>query len=392
MITVATKAQFEPQLRGEPPAVTQSGRAGRIACVPWRDMAREIAAWDYLADVASEPNPFFESWYLLPSLEALDRAGDVAILRFEQDGALRGLLPVARPRMYYHLPVPNLASWLHANCFLGTPLVETGCEVPFWQALLDWADKNAGMALFLHLRAMPLTGPIHAALLGVLAGGTRQAELVHREERALLASDLDAEAYWQASLSNKKRKELRRQLKRLSDEGNVEIRRETGAAGLSQWSQQFLALEQSGWKGRAGSSLAANPATADLFGQSLRGAAAHGKLERLSLLLDGKPIAMLASFLTPPGAFSYKTAFDEDYARYSPGVLLQHENLTMLDRPDIAWSDSCAASDHPMIDRIWRERRTIGRISIAIGGGLRRAAFRQFVRMELSRSKRGSTS
>jgi hypothetical protein len=94
---------------------------------------------------------------------------------------------------------------------------------------------------------------------------------------------------------------------------------------------------------------------------------------------------MLATFLTPPGAFSFKTTFDERYARYSPGVLLQRENLAILGRSDIAWSDSCAAADHPMIDHIWRERRAIGRISIAIGGRLRRAAFSFLAKAEMGR-------
>jgi hypothetical protein len=35
-----------------------------------------------------------------------------------------------------------------------------------------------------------------------------------------------------------------------------------------------------------------------------------------------------------------------------------------------------------MIDHIWRERRAIGRISIAIGGGLRRTAFGLLARAE----------
>ena len=77
---------------------------------------------------------------------------------------------------------------------------------------------------------------------------------------------------------------------------------------------------------------------------------------------------MLANFVTPPGACSFKTAFDENFARFSPGVLLQLENLAMLENPQVEWTDSCAAADHPMIDRIWRERRAIGRVSIAIGG------------------------
>jgi hypothetical protein len=116
--------------------------------------------------------------------------------------------------------------------------------------------------------------------------------------------------------------------------------------------------------------------TTALLIQALEGAAERGRLERLTLSLDGSPIAMLANFLCPPGSFSFKTAFDERYARFSPGVLLQRENLALLDRADIDWCDSCASADHPMIDHVWRERRSIGRYSIGIGGPLRRTAFR----------------
>ena len=61
----------------------------------------------------------------------------------------------------------------------------------------------------------------------------------------------------------------------------------------------------------------------------------------------------------------------------------------LLDRDGIDWCDSCAAADHPMIDHIWRERRLVGRLSIAIGGGLRRALFGQLVRAELGRNPTG---
>ena len=95
---------------------------------------------------------------------------------------------------------------------------------------------------------------------------------------------------------------------------------------------------------------------------------------------------MLANFITAPGAFSYKTTYDETYARFSPGVLLQCENLLMLDRADIAWTDSCAAQGHPMIDHIWRERRALGRISIGIGGKLRRGLFARLLKIEQGRN------
>ena len=64
-------------------------------------------------------------------------------------------------------------------------------------------------------------------------------------------------------------------------------------------------------------------------------------------------------------------------------MLLQKANLAILNNPAIEWTDSCAAADHPMIDHIWRERRSIGRVSIAIGGAARRVAFRQLVRAEM---------
>ncbi|MFN7159793.1 MAG: GNAT family N-acetyltransferase, partial [Erythrobacter cryptus] len=114
----------------------------------------------------------------------------------------------------------------------------------------------------------------------------------------------------------------------------------------------------------------------------LAGAAAAGRLERLALRLDGRAIAMLANFITPPGAYSFKTAFDEDYARFSPGMLLQLENLALLERPDVAWADSCAAEGHPMIERLWRDRRHMVSRNIAIGGPTRRALFRLLMAWE----------
>jgi CelD/BcsL family acetyltransferase involved in cellulose biosynthesis len=354
-------------------------------------MAGDPAEWDALSARASEPNPFFESWYLLAGLKAFDPSGQVQMLRVEEGGELVALLPITQAKRYYGKPIPNLAVWLHANCFLGAPLVAQGHERAFWQAVLAWADRNAGSALFLHLDQMPLTGALYRGLAQELAEQKRLCGQVQREERALLASDASPEDYLAASMSGKKRKELRRQQNRLSELGPTAFVRQTDESDLDQWIDQFLMLEAGGWKGKAGSALSLNPNTAGLFRQGLQGAAARGKLERLSLTLNDQPIAMLASFLTPPGAFSYKTAFNEEYSRFSPGVLLQCENLKMLEHPQVQWTDSCAAADHPMIDHIWRERRPIGRISIAIGGMARRLLFRALLKAELGRSPTGLT-
>lgn len=360
-----------------------------IAAVPWRELASEVAEWDRLADQASEPNPFFESWHLLPSLQAYDPPGDLRVLRFEHDGVLAGIFPLVRRPGYYGKPIPHLASWLHDNTFLGAPLVAKGREVEFWRAALGWADRHAGIALFLHFSQMSLAGPLFEALETVLGMQGRKGWIVQREERAMLSSALDADRYRTCALSSNKRKDLRRRMNRLAELGEVRFVWQDDDGGIGDWCDEFLALELSGWKGAAGSAMAQDPAKRAIFAQSLSGAARRGRLLRLALHLNDRPAAMLSTFVTPPGAFGYKTAFDEQYARHAPGVLLENEFLSVLDQRRFDWCDGCAASGNAVVNDLWRERRQVGKVSIAIGGPLRRRIFGQLVRHERGKTALG---
>ncbi|MXP31797.1 GNAT family N-acetyltransferase [Erythrobacter jejuensis] len=358
---------------------------------PWRQSpALSLPErWDALASHACEPNPFFERWALKPALEQFD--GDESVLLFtllDQD-ELVGLMPLTRSRDYYDHAIPHVSIWLHHNAFCGAPLVATGYETIFWSSLLEWADSSGNLVPFLHLAGLPAGGQLHTALRDVARLQGRPATIVQEDERALLVSDLSPEDYFAQSMSSKKRKELRRQHKRLSEQGDLVFLRWSDAEGIDEWISSYLALEQAGWKGKQSTALADAAQTRTFFADALAGAAHAGRLERLSLELDGRQIAMLASFITPPGAYSFKTTFDEEYARFSPGVLLQRENLALLDQDDIAWCDSCAAADHPMIERIWREKRTILRVNVALGGMIRRHAMRALARIETGSFPKG---
>ncbi|MCA0909369.1 GNAT family N-acetyltransferase [Qipengyuania gaetbuli] len=340
----------------------------------WRDPEVGLLAdsWDDLAAHASTPNPFYERWYLMPSLAAFDPDGHTGLGLFLADGKLRGLVPIARSTSYHGRRLPHLAGWLHPNIFSGNPLVAAGEEQRFWSACLDWLDAAAGDALFFHLRSASVGEPLVEALAQECRKRGRSMRKVYAGERAELRSPLDAETYLARAMTAKARKELRRQRKRLAELGRIEWRQDRGETGLDDWTADFLALEQRGWKGSAGSALADDPRTAELFRQALAGAAATGRLERLALTCDDRPIAMLATFLSPPGAFAFKTAFDEDFARFSPGLQLQVENLALLGDGAIDWCDSCAEPGHSMIERIWMERRPFAYYTIPIGSGIRR--------------------
>lgn len=341
--------------------------------------------WDALAAQASEPNPFGERWYLAAAVTALPSHNIcIAIVR---DTGLLGIIALAHQNRYAGLPLSHQANWLNHNAFLGTPLVRQGAEQAFWQALLTHLDTTNDAGLFLHLTSLPTQGPVVEALLATCKTSNRRIAQVHHSERALLERGLSPDAYWEATVRGKKRKELRRQHKRLAEEGTLSFERGDGSKALDAWIADFLALEKAGWKGTNGSALDCADETRALFNNVLHGAAAAGKLELLTLRLDGRAIAMLANFITLPGSFSFKTAFDEDYARFSPGVLIQIENLALLERDGIDWCDSCAAQDHPMIDSLWSGRRAIGRYSIAIGGKAKRAAFAALLAAEQAKAK-----
>jgi CelD/BcsL family acetyltransferase involved in cellulose biosynthesis len=346
-------------------------------------------AWKQLAFDAVEPNPFYDAWFLGPALKAFDTKAAVSLFTLwhgpADTGRLIGLIPIANQVIYGRWPIAHVGNWLHHNAFLGSPLVAAGYEKLFWQKLLDACDKRSGTGLFLHLNGLVIGGPLQTALDDVCSAQHRQHALVNTQERAFLQGQSDAEAYYSEVVRTKKRKELRRQKNRLAEMGELQFHRNEGSVGLDDWTDEFLALERGGWKGANGSALDCAAETRSMFREALQGAARQGQLERLDLRLDGAPLAMLVNFICGRGSFSFKTAFDEDYARFSPGVLLQIENLSLLEREGTDWCDSCAAEGHPMIDSLWSGRRRIGRYSVAIGGFAKRKAFGLLLKAETAR-------
>lgn len=373
-------------------AGAQCGLADGLHAPRWTEanLDRLVPAWDALARSASTPNPFFESWFLLPSLRRFDAEGEVRLVLLVERGRLAALMPSWHDPVYHGRRLRHLSAWLHPNVFCGAPLIAPGHEQPFWRAYLRFADSGPGRSLFLHLPQMPEDSPAARALVQVCAEQDRSCRAVVREARAMLRHGLSPEEHLASAMSAKKRKELRRQRKRLEELGVLTVERRRNAEELDRWIDNFLELERRGWKGAQGSALASIPGTAALFREALTGAAEAGQLERLDLSLDGRPIAMLATFLSPPGAFAFKTAFDESFARFSPGMLLQIENLALLEDQSIGWCDSCAAADHPMIERIWRERRDIAWFTVAIGGRLRRAVGEALTALEMRRAGEGA--
>lgn len=332
--------------------------------------AKFIAAWDDLVRHASEPNPFYEPWFLTPALKHLAGANRPRLLVVRKEDQLLALVPLTVEPRYGRMPIRHVENWLHYHCFYGAPLVRAGFEHDVWHAILDLLDRSPWADGLLHLKGLDPDTQLVRALMEV-----RRADVVHRTARALLSGPRDPQTYFATHVRKKKRKELARLRARLGELGTITCDRLAPGDKPQPWIEAFLALEASGWKGRAGSALGSSEQTSVFLRDALTGAHAAGRLELLRLTLDGQPIAMLVNFLTAPGGFSFKIAFDERFARFSPGVMIQIENLATLARDGIDWMDSCAAEDHPMINSLWAGRRPIVRVTIPLNGVRRRLIF-----------------
>lgn len=358
------------------------GAAGTLAAeaVGAADLASIEAEWRDLALNAAEPNAFYAPAMLLPALEAFgDEKPEVIGVR-DGSGRLVGLAPVAPLRGYSRLPVRYVATWMHKHCFFAAPLALPGSERDFFRALFDFVERRGA---FLRLRHLDAAGPLYAAAAAAAAETGRLAAPSARYTRAMLAAPWKTDDYLAISLNGKRRKELRRRRARLEDEGALRFEASGPGDDLGAWAEEFLALEASGWKGAAGTAMLLDAASARFFRDAVRRASLVGEVRFFRLLLGGRALAAAVNFQSGAVSYAFKIAYDEAYARFSPGVMMETDVMKALEgAPGLSFIDSCAKTHHPMIDRLWRGRRAIAALNVSRRDGASKALFRLLMMLE----------
>ncbi|MEH3048565.1 GNAT family N-acetyltransferase [Sphingomonas adhaesiva] len=312
-------------------------------------------AWDRLADAADTANPFYRR-DVVAACRDLPEAATPRLLVVRDGDALIGVMPIAtRQRGRVALCVEN---WDHRVRALGEPLVRAGQERAFWQAALPVLARQPGR--YLRLSALDAD----SASTRILADMTAT-YVTRRYERAVLHRGLSAAEHAARHVRGKVLKEHRRLRARLGERGALQFERLAPDAPVAAWIDTLFALETSGWKGRKGVAAAADPATDRCFRAILTQAHARGALDFHRMRVGDATIAMLANLESGDEGFQLKIAYDEAWANFSPGVLIEMAYLDhALDVRGLARVDSCARAGHPMIDRLWPARRRI--VSLAV--------------------------
>src|SRR5262249_45970000 len=157
-----------------------------------------------------------------------------------------------------------------------------------WLGYVAGTAETPGHVLLPYL---PVNGPFATALRTALAerGGRSAAFGAHA--RALLAPDLDDADYLEAALSAKKRKELRRQRRRLADHGAISLDMAETPAEIFAALEAFLDVERKGWKGAAGTAAIGDANIHRFMRDALAGLAARQQVRIMRLLRADETIA-----------------------------------------------------------------------------------------------------
>ncbi|TYC53633.1 GNAT family N-acetyltransferase [Rhodobacterales bacterium] len=327
-----------------------------------RDRQTPTGDWQELCDEAIDPNPFFSPGFLRPFLTSMSQKPvRLAVVREKTGGRWLAAMPVGGRRA--GLAIPLRSSWSSEYGPVGLPLLHPDATDA---AVAMMVSAAAGAGGLLAIPYLPLVSQTAARLRS--AGGGRIA-VASVSERACHDAGALGEDQFENALSGKKRKEMRRLLRRLADHGEARFDSVEGAAAAEAF-EAFLKLEASGWKGRGGSALASREGTG-IFSRAVVDALAAAGRIRIDQLWAGETlVAALVLIIDAGNVFAWKIAFDEAFARYSPGSQLALEafrrNLAM---PGFRLADSLAIPGHSMIEPLWRGRLELGTMVFAFGPG-----------------------
>lgn len=350
----------------------QVGNAGRhLALYPARAGYALQEELDFLTNRAMEPNVFFSGRFLAPAMPRLeDRQVRLMLMRDETEkhSRMRLLMPFSVEKPGFSVGASIIRAWANPFGPLGTPLVDSEGAAETLDNLLEGlARPQLGLPGVLVIPDLRLEGPVASLLRAVALGRNLPVTDTDRVERPILESALDADEYFAKAVSKHHRREMRRQWRRLSELGTLEYNVARQPAEIRGQLEEFLTLEDSGWKGRRRTAMVSDRYRAAFAREAINSLAETDSVRIHTIMLNGEAIASMVVLITSGEACTWKTAYDESYARFSPGKLLM-DRLTEwhLDDMNIRRTDSCATPDHPIMSRFWTERATMGTLVIGL--------------------------
>jgi len=348
------------------------GRPGRqLSIYPGRagyDLQEEL---DYLTYRVMEANVFFAPRFLAPAMPRLDdRQVRFAVIRDEdaRRSRVRLMMPFSVEKPGFSVGPSILRVWSNVFGPLGTPLVDAEGAAETIDNLLEaLARPEAKLPDVLVLPDLRLNGRFTQLIKAVAISRDLPLTVTNTFARPILQSEEDGDTYLKSTISRNHLREMRRQFRLLGEAGRVSYNVARQPEEIRVRMEEFLALEASGWKGRKRSAMVMDRYHAAFAREAITNLAEVDAVRIHTLDLNGRAIASMVVFIMAGEAYTWKTAFDERYARFSPGKLLIADLTDWhLDDPNIERTDSCVMTDHTIVNRFWKQREEMGTLLIGL--------------------------
>lgn len=176
--------------------------------------------------------------------------------------------------------------------------------------------------------------------------------------------------YLEGRLSDRSRKNLRRRRRRLAEAVGGTLQLVDAARGPDPAAavEAYLELQRRGWKGRAGTAMACRDADAAYFREVCGVLAVQGRVQVWQLRgADGRVVASQVNVRSGRTVLHWKTAYDEAFAAWSPGVQLE---LDLLERFHVDRSldllDSGVEPGGSVSDRLYPDSVRLGDVLVPL--------------------------
>jgi hypothetical protein len=350
---------------------------------------------DRVTDFALEPNIFFTPRFLIPAMSRLDER-QVRLMLLQDgprdDPETRFLMPFSVEKPGFAVGPDIIRAWSNPYGPYGVPVVERRETARILEDLIaTLGDAELKLPKVLVLPDVMADSPAIATLRAVAIGRGLPTHTTGAVQRPFLKSTLDSVDYFKENIRSHSRRNFGRLRRQLEGFGTFEYDIARNPADVRVAMEEFLLLENAGWKGRQKTSLAADRFRVAFAREAINNLAERDLCRIHSFKLDGKVLASLIVFLQSGHAWTWKTTYDETFAPYSPGTLLIMQlTETHLDDPNISVTDSCAVEDHPVMSRIWMERREFSTMVIGLRPELDRETRQVVSQLNLYRSTRNA--
>jgi CelD/BcsL family acetyltransferase involved in cellulose biosynthesis len=272
-------------------------------------------AWTDLAKNSGTHFVHYPAWY---GAELLHKSGDRVYFVSLQDsrGFLCAVLPfqwTTIPLGYIKIPIVQL---YYPNEMGINDILANMSLINYREDIVKALRKTAPIFLFVRWQCVPENG------YAIPMDADTSFRHTHKSKYLHFNGDFDD---FITRYSTKFRKDLLKKKRKIEETGVLKLKIVHSGNDLDEAFDQFLQIEDSGWKGRNGTSIVKQPWKLDYYEYLKRHFADLGLCQINLLTLNDEAIAAQFGIAIHDKLYLLKIGFHEKFSEYSPGFLLLYK-------------------------------------------------------------------